>query len=450
MGAVLTCQHAVRKCFGKKQQARILMHGLDAAGKTTILYKLKLGEVVTTIPTIGFNVETVEYNNIAMTCWDVGGRDKIRPLWRHYYPNTNAIIFVVDANDRDRMDQVKDEIFRLEREDELAGMPLMVYANKQDLAGALSAVELVDRLDLRKLSRPWGCQDTAALSGEGLHEGLDWLSAAIKDPKLCCTPPHAVSAPKERVRLDYDPAQSESLRRFSVVKHGTQCPFAKSAKLWSGKPGDAATSAAALGEFVLRSEAGEALDGFVLELASADAKGDVASFGRSVKVALTELSDRDPQLDGCMRKKYIGERGWCFRFAGATFFVTSFAPCYPASSPRFVFGSESAFVLLQPERSFARHNLCDNHVEVQSPPSIRDRIRAAFRDAGRSYHLPPTTGYAPAPYIVRPAREQDPPCKWWQDDADGATQDGADGATTAGSEAGSHGQLDEPSSSPLC
>jgi small GTP-binding protein len=75
--------------FGKKEM-RILMVGLDAAGKTTILYKLKLGEVVTTIPTIGFNVETVEYKNISFTVWDVGGQDKIRPLWRHYYQNTQV------------------------------------------------------------------------------------------------------------------------------------------------------------------------------------------------------------------------------------------------------------------------------------------------------------------------------------------------------------------------
>ncbi|CAK0879399.1 unnamed protein product [Prorocentrum cordatum] len=348
------------------------------------------------------------------------------------------------------MDQVKDEIFLLEREPDLAGLPMIVYANKQDLPGARSAAQLADILDLQKLSRPWTCQQTSALLGEGLYEGLDWLSAAIRDPRPCRAPPFAAGAPEERARLDYDPSQSESLRRFGAIQHRTQCPFARRAKLWSGKPGDPAASAAALGEFVRRSEAGEALDGFVLELASADAKGDVASFGRSVRVALTELSDRDPQLDGCMRKKYIGERGWCFRFAGATFFVTSFAPCYPASSPRFSFGSESAFVLLQPERSFARHNLCDNHVEVQSPPSIRDKVRAAFRDAGRPYYLPPTTRYAPAPYIVRPARERDPPFEWWQDDADGATKDDADGATTAGSETGSHGQLDEPSSSPFC
>jgi len=99
-----------KQLFSKKEM-RILMVGLDAAGKTTILYKLKLGEIVTTIPTIGkagllagkgnaslwryfptgFNVETVEYKNISFTVWDVGGQDKIRPLWRHYFQNTQGM-----------------------------------------------------------------------------------------------------------------------------------------------------------------------------------------------------------------------------------------------------------------------------------------------------------------------------------------------------------------------
>src|SRR5215217_5497955 len=98
--------------FGK-QQMRVLMVGLDAAGKTTILYKLKLGEVVTTIPTIGFNVETVDYKNISFTVWDVGGQDKIRLLWRHYYQNTQGLIFVVDSNDRDRIDDAREELHKM-------------------------------------------------------------------------------------------------------------------------------------------------------------------------------------------------------------------------------------------------------------------------------------------------------------------------------------------------
>ena len=79
---------------------RILLVGLDAAGKTTTLYKLKLGEVVQAIPTVGFNVETVTYKNISFQCWDIGGQTILRNMWRHYYPNTNAVIFIVDSTDR--------------------------------------------------------------------------------------------------------------------------------------------------------------------------------------------------------------------------------------------------------------------------------------------------------------------------------------------------------------
>ena len=85
-----------------RTEFRCLSIGLDASGKTTILYKLKLGEVVTTIPTIGFNVETVAHNDAELTMWDVGGCDKIRPLWRHYYQNTQALVFIVDSRDLDR------------------------------------------------------------------------------------------------------------------------------------------------------------------------------------------------------------------------------------------------------------------------------------------------------------------------------------------------------------
>ncbi|CAL1276227.1 unnamed protein product [Larinioides sclopetarius] len=116
--------------FGKKEM-RILMVGLDAAGKTTILYKLKLGEIVTTIPTIGFNVETVEYKNISFTVWDVGGQDKIRPLWRHYFQNTQGLIFVVDSNDRERIGEAREELMRMLAEDELRDAVLLIFANKQ-------------------------------------------------------------------------------------------------------------------------------------------------------------------------------------------------------------------------------------------------------------------------------------------------------------------------------
>ena len=86
------------------------MIGLDAAGKTTILYKLKLGAVVNSIPTIGFNVETLKYRNINFAVWDVGGGDKIHLLWRHYYSNTHTLIWVIDSNDRDRIDENREKL----------------------------------------------------------------------------------------------------------------------------------------------------------------------------------------------------------------------------------------------------------------------------------------------------------------------------------------------------
>ncbi|EGD99827.1 ADP-ribosylation factor [Trichophyton mentagrophytes] len=166
--------------FGKKEM-RILMVGLDAAGKTTILYKLKLGEIVTTIPTIGFNVETVEYKNIQFTVWDVGGQDKIRPLWRHYFQNTQGIIFVVDSNDRDRVVEAREELQKMLNEDELRDALLLVFANKQDLPNAMSPAEITSQLGLQTLSRrAWYIQSTCATTGDGLYEGLEWLAGALK------------------------------------------------------------------------------------------------------------------------------------------------------------------------------------------------------------------------------------------------------------------------------
>merc|ERR1719468_533052 len=129
-----------------KQDMRILMVGLDAAGKTTILYRFKLGEVVTTIPTIGFNVETLEYKNLSFTVWDVGGQDKIRKLWRHYYQGNNGLIYVVDSNDRDRVDDAREELTKMLNEDEMRDAVLLVFANKQDLPDAMTAAEITEKL----------------------------------------------------------------------------------------------------------------------------------------------------------------------------------------------------------------------------------------------------------------------------------------------------------------
>jgi ADP-ribosylation factor 1/2 len=188
--------------IGMKKEVRIVMVGLDAAGKTTILYKLKLGEVVSTIPTIGFNVETVEYKNLNLNVWDVGGQDKIRPLWRYYYNGSNAIIFVIDSSDTERLDlkgmeqafnrkkavdsssdiskTAAEELAKLLEEDELRDAALLILANKQDLPHAMSVAEITERLELHKIrNRPWYVQGCCATTGDGLIEGLDWLSATL-------------------------------------------------------------------------------------------------------------------------------------------------------------------------------------------------------------------------------------------------------------------------------
>jgi ADP-ribosylation factor protein 1 len=154
----------------------------------------------------GFNVETVEYKNISFTVWDVGGQDKIRPLWRHCasfalpqstasssastsrssrfdrlvpidFQNTQGIIFVVDSNDRERVSEAREELQRMLNEDELRDAILLVFANKQDLPNAMNAAEITDKLGLHGLrQRTWYIQAACATSGDGLYEGLEWVS----------------------------------------------------------------------------------------------------------------------------------------------------------------------------------------------------------------------------------------------------------------------------------
>lgn len=112
------------------KEAKILLLGLDAAGKSTILYKLKLGEAQSHDPTVGFNVETIQFQNIKFNMWDVGGQDVLRPMWKHYYGNSDAIIFVVDSQDVQRIGLAKEELHKMLAEEELKEAILLVLANK--------------------------------------------------------------------------------------------------------------------------------------------------------------------------------------------------------------------------------------------------------------------------------------------------------------------------------
>jgi len=172
------------KRFAGFKDARLMMVGLDAAGKTTILYKIKLGEVVTTIPTVGFNVETFEYKNLKMTVWDIGGQDKIRKLWRYYYQGVQGVIFVVDSSDRDRIEDAREELVKLVNEEELKDASFLVYINKQDLPGAMTASELAEKLGLHGMKHGrWYIQPACATTADGIYEGLDWLATTVEQKK---------------------------------------------------------------------------------------------------------------------------------------------------------------------------------------------------------------------------------------------------------------------------
>ncbi len=163
------------------KECGMLMVGLDAAGKTTILYRLKLGEVKRTTPTIGFNVESVQYKNVKFNVWDVGGQSKIRPLWKHYYKGVGGVIFVVDSADKARLKEAKDELMYMLKDDLLRDVLVLVFLNKQDMDEAMKPSQIVEEIGLSKVNQTWYAQPCCALKGEGLFEGLDWLSAKLRE-----------------------------------------------------------------------------------------------------------------------------------------------------------------------------------------------------------------------------------------------------------------------------
>ena len=164
-----------------KKEIRILILGLDNAGKTTLLYRLKIGEVVTTIPTIGFNVESVTYKNLNFNVWDLGGQTSIRPYWRCYYANTAAVVFVIDSTDVERLETASGELRAMLDEDELRDAALLVFANKQDQPGAKGAGEISEALRLGELKdRNWSIMACSAIDGRGVNEGMDWLVVSTR------------------------------------------------------------------------------------------------------------------------------------------------------------------------------------------------------------------------------------------------------------------------------
>lgn len=162
------------------KQAQILILGLDASGKTTIINRLKTGTNAVTVPTIGFNTETIEYGNLTFRAWDIGGQDSIRKLWHHYYPGTDGIVFIVDSNDKRRFHSAYLELHALMRHPLLQDIPFLIFANKQDLPNAATTSEVTNAMKMYEIkNRPWKVAESVGTSGTGIDEGFNWLAKAI-------------------------------------------------------------------------------------------------------------------------------------------------------------------------------------------------------------------------------------------------------------------------------
>jgi len=170
--------------LNKPEPVKLLLLGLDAAGKTSILYRWACGEEIqSVIVTFGFNVETAAFRGNFVTAWDVGGGQKLRPLWRFYAKDVDGLVFVIDSSDRDHLDYAKDVLYRdILTMEELRKVPLLIFGNKQDLPNALSAKNLAERLNTNDLKAERPCRvvpSVATYPGNGLEEGLQWLRETV-------------------------------------------------------------------------------------------------------------------------------------------------------------------------------------------------------------------------------------------------------------------------------
>ena len=166
------------------REARVLMLGLDGAGKTTILNQVKLGETQTTVPTIGFNVESVKVEGLSLQIWDVGGQTMIRSLWDRYFKDADAVVFVIDSSDRERISTAKKELDELMSAFLLKDAVFLIFANKSDCFGSWDEYVLYDKLDLKRFQfsrRKIKVFSSNAKSGEGLLEGFMWLCGELRE-----------------------------------------------------------------------------------------------------------------------------------------------------------------------------------------------------------------------------------------------------------------------------
>mmetsp|Transcript_37498 Transcript_37498/g.94656 ORF Transcript_37498/g.94656 Transcript_37498/m.94656 type:complete len:178 (-) Transcript_37498:198-731(-) len=171
----------IRSLKKKEGEARILVLGLDNAGKTTILKCLSEEDITTITPTQGFNIKSLTRDGFNLKIWDIGGQKSIRPYWRNYFDATDALVYVIDSFDRKRIVESGSELDMILEEEKMNGVPLLVFANKQDLVGAMTADEIADELNLVGIrDRPWQIQACSAKEGSGLQEGMEWLMKMVR------------------------------------------------------------------------------------------------------------------------------------------------------------------------------------------------------------------------------------------------------------------------------
>ncbi|XP_039256873.1 ADP-ribosylation factor-like protein 2 [Styela clava] len=166
----------LKKMKQKEKEMRILMLGLDNAGKTTILKKFNGEDIDTISPTLGFNIKTIEHRGFKLNIWDVGGQKSLRSYWRNYFESTDGLVWVVDSADKRRMEDCIKELQLLLVEERLAGATLLVFANKQDLPGSLSSEEIKEVLELDSIkTHHWSIFPCSAVTGANLLEGVNWV-----------------------------------------------------------------------------------------------------------------------------------------------------------------------------------------------------------------------------------------------------------------------------------
>lgn len=159
----------VTSFIGKRESLNVTILGLDSVGKTSLIYALKLGEHINSIPNIGLNIERVEYKQFTINMYDVGGGPAIQNSWSVYTASSSAIIFVIDSTDRLRTS----EFLRLHDkclEETAEDIPVVYYANKQDIPGAISIYEIVEIYRLNSSRRKWVVLPSSAKKLEGIWQ----------------------------------------------------------------------------------------------------------------------------------------------------------------------------------------------------------------------------------------------------------------------------------------